>query len=473
MYLRIFLDKIPTVGSSTWLGSWWAGIKFLVNATNVIQEGYEKYKGKPFKVSTLYRWMVVVSGPQCVEEFRKSRDDELNFMEAAGDILEAMYTLGRDTHYNPYHVGILRARINRNLAAMHADIKDEIVMASDEILDLKGHEWKSVPALSTAQKIISRTSNRVFVGLPLCRDPDWVSLNVEFTMDVVKGATIISLFPKFIAPLVARFMTNIPASTRRAVRHLAPIVEVRRQQLDEYGTTKADQPNDLLQWLMEGSEDSQRHVNNMASRVLAINFAAIHSFTQVVYNLAANPQYVQDLRDEVEPIIKEEGWSKVSVAKMYKIDSFMKETQRMHGIGLVNMVRKAMKDVTFPDGTVIPKGAFVAMATHPMHFDNEVYDNADVFDPFRFANMRTEDSDDVKHQFPVTSPDYLVFGYGRHACPARFFAASMLNTILAHFVVSYDVKLEQNATQRPQNLQIGTSISANPTARIMIRRRVV
>ncbi|KAF8447294.1 cytochrome P450 [Boletus edulis BED1] len=135
---------------------------------------------------------------------------------------------------------------------------------------------------------------------------------------------------------------------------------------------------------MEGSEDSQRHVNNIiASRVLAINFAAIHtssnSFTQVLYNLAANPQYVQDLRDEVEPIIKEEGWSKVSVAKMYKIDSFMKETN-------------AMKDVTFLDGTVIPKGVFVAVAPHPMHFDNEAYDNADVFDPFRFANMRTEDS---------------------------------------------------------------------------------
>jgi len=30
--------------------------------------------------------MVVVSGRQYVEEFRKSRDDELNFLEAAGDV---------------------------------------------------------------------------------------------------------------------------------------------------------------------------------------------------------------------------------------------------------------------------------------------------------------------------------------------------------------------------------------------------
>ena len=52
-------------------------------------------------------------------------------------ILEAKHTLGHDTHYNPYHIAILRSRINRNLAAMHADIKDEIDTAFDEILGLK------------------------------------------------------------------------------------------------------------------------------------------------------------------------------------------------------------------------------------------------------------------------------------------------------------------------------------------------
>ncbi|KAG8217979.1 cytochrome P450 [Butyriboletus roseoflavus] len=190
-----------------------------------------------------------------------------------------------------------------------------------------------------------------------------------------------------------------------------------------------------------------------------------------LYNLAANPQYIQPLREEVEKIIREEGWSKDAVANMHKIDSFMKESQRMDGIGLVNMVRKAMKDVTFSDGTVIPKGTFVVMATQLMHRDDEFYDDPEVFNPFRFADMRAEDNTDMKHQFSTISPEYLVFGYGRHACPGRFLAATTLNTMLAHLVLSYDVKLEDNAT-RPRNLRIGTAISANPTARIMLRRRV-
>ena len=36
------LDAIPAVGSSNWLSSWWAGLKYLSNAQKVIQQGYEK-----------------------------------------------------------------------------------------------------------------------------------------------------------------------------------------------------------------------------------------------------------------------------------------------------------------------------------------------------------------------------------------------------------------------------------------------
>ena len=49
------------------------------------------------------------------------------------------HTLGRGVHFNPNHIAILRSRFNRNLELIHADIKDEIVTAFDEILNLEGH----------------------------------------------------------------------------------------------------------------------------------------------------------------------------------------------------------------------------------------------------------------------------------------------------------------------------------------------
>ena len=153
-------------------------------------------------------------------------------------ILEAKHTLGHDTHYNPYHIAILRSRINRNLGAIYANTKDEIVTAFDEILNLEGHgklrfivAWLNTlckPRIIRVEEC-PYTQNRPtdcqqdyqqsirwspsmyvtisiyfssFILYPLGRDPDWVNLNIEFTLDVVKAAAIISFFPKFMAPQV-------------------------------------------------------------------------------------------------------------------------------------------------------------------------------------------------------------------------------------------------------------------------------
>jgi hypothetical protein len=45
--------------------------------------------------------------------------------------------------------------------------------------------------------------------------------------------------------------------------------------------------------------------------------------------LATYPEYVQPLREEIETVIQEQGWSKASVSEMTKLDSFVKETMRL------------------------------------------------------------------------------------------------------------------------------------------------
>jgi hypothetical protein len=42
--------------------------------------------------------------------------------------------------------------------------------------------------------------------------------------------------------------------------------------------------------------------------------------------------HVPALREEVESVINEEGLSKASLGKMRKVDSFLKESQRLYGI---------------------------------------------------------------------------------------------------------------------------------------------
>ena len=52
-----------------------------------------------------------------------------------------------------------------------------------------------------------------------------------------------------------------------------------------------------------------------------------------MYRLLANPEYIEPLRREVEAAVAEEGWTKAGLDKMYKIDSFIRETQRLDGLG--------------------------------------------------------------------------------------------------------------------------------------------
>ena len=73
-----------------------------------------------------------------------------------------------------------------------------------------------------------------------------------------------------------------------------------------------------------------------------------------------------------------------------------------------------MKDVTFSNGTYIPEGTIVAAITTSTHHDEENFENADAFDPFRFFRLR-EEGEITKHHYVSTSPANIGFGHGKHA----------------------------------------------------------
>ena len=56
--------------------------------------------------------------------------------------------------------------------------------------------------------------------------------------------------------------------------------------------------------------------------------------TQVLCRLLSNPEYIEPLRREVEVVIEEEGWTKAGIDKMCKLDSFLRETQRIDTLGI-------------------------------------------------------------------------------------------------------------------------------------------
>ena len=117
--------------------------------------------------------------------------------------------------------------------------------------------------------------------------------------------------------------------------------------------------NDMLEWILEQAIPRNSNDESITSRILLVNFAAIHTSSNVslpmscvplcrphsygwatqtiahaLFDLAAAPQYLQPLREEIEPIVAAEGWTKAAMGKMWKIDSFLRESQRFNGISL-------------------------------------------------------------------------------------------------------------------------------------------
>jgi len=219
----------------------------------------------------------------------------------------------------------------------------------------------------------------------------------------------------------------------------------------------------------KGEEATDR---NLTLRILSINFAAIHAtsmtFVHALYYLATFQEYIQPLREEVEEVVKSKGWTKAGIDQMHKLDSFIKESQRLNPLMNLLITRLAVNDFTFSDGTTIPRGTLVSVPAHDAHFNDKVYEDPLKFDGFRFSKMREDSTKRVG--MVSTSQDHLPFGHGKHACPGRHFAACELKLMLAHIITTYDVKLEIEGV-RPPDVWFMTSCMPNPNANVLFRKR--
>jgi len=228
--------------------------------------------------------------------------------------------------------------------------------------------------------------------------------------------------------------------------------------------------------MLDAADERQRDQKELTQRMMSMNFTATHtsslSFTHALYWLAASPQYVPELRQEVDSAVREYGWTKDAINDMLKVDSFIKESMRITGLSASTMQRKATKDVILSNGTHLPRGASIAVNSWSIHHDPEIYPKPFDFDPFRFSR-RVEGGDSViRNAFTTAGSEFLFWGAGTHVCAGRYFASQELKAMLAHIVMHYDVKFENDGA-RPDDIWFGTTCIPNPKAMMLFRKRVL
>ncbi|KAI0284741.1 cytochrome P450 [Russula brevipes] len=380
-----------------------------------------------FKIAFFKRWAVIASGPELIEDVRKAPDDILSIDEPLRELIQSDYTLRFLDTNSIYHRGVVRSKLTRDIAATFDQVQDELPGALRDCIPDVGEEWVKVSIIPTVQRLICRLSSRVFVGAPLCRDHDYQRLASSTTMNIVYSGIIISMFPKLFKPIVARIFYKHSSQVQQTMEFIRPVVEERFAKMEEFGENWDDAPNDTLMMLMKEAKGVERSLEGLARRLVAVNFASIFTTSLTsVYRLLGHPEYIEPLREEAEAAVAEAGWTKAGMDKMHKIDSFIRETHR-----LVILASWGNSSRT--------------TSIHIFKRDEEIYPNPHEFDGFRFSKLREKEGDAAaaRYQTVAASAEYLAFGLGRHTCPGRFLAVNEIKALLAHILVTYDVKFEE------------------------------
>lgn len=227
----------------------------------------------------------------------------------------------------------------------------------------------------------------------------------------------------------------------------------------------------MITWLWRTANDAQRSLHDIAIRLVWLDIASIVTtstvsrrvkcswlrldllskvLTHILYDLATYTSYIEPLREEISMIVEAGGWTKISMEKMRKLDSFMKESHRLNGSGFGKKNCNNLGDdpdysnllfLLSHDSTIGDEWLFFLW--WPFHSERDefccrwswnqsrwgkfliqnlqnfgrysrnfqrYYDNPQEFQGFRFA-----DKDPLKWQMTSINPEFMLFGLGRSA----------------------------------------------------------
>lgn len=302
----------------------------------------------------------------------------------------------------------MRVKLTQFLGLVTEDLVDETVATVAELFG-GGLEWHTVTIRDSISTAVARISSRVFLGKDLCRNKRWLDISKTYAVDLFIVSFIMRACPPFLLP-VTYWLIPQGRSIRKAVADahsiIDPEIQRRKGAIDESLRDGRKLPNtaDSLGWMYEGSKGDPNV--NYAVGQLAMNLAAIHTTTETtctaLLDICEYPGLADRLRQEIVQVISEFGWTKTSLYKFRLLDSFLKESQRFNPFAVASMHRAVIEDTRLSDGTVLPKGSAVVVASTFMNPD--IYENPEKFDAARFLDLRQKTGQESTWQFVSPTP---------------------------------------------------------------------
>ncbi|KAK3301210.1 cytochrome P450 monooxygenase [Chaetomium fimeti] len=370
-------------------------------------------------------------------------------------------------------VDAVRINLTQSMGAVTDSLVDETRLATPELFG-QDKEWQTIPIKSRIGSFVSRLSSRVFLGPKLCRDSEWLEIAQSHTVNLFQasmamreGPSLRRLLSFWFNPLYKRLRSQAHA----ARRILKPLIETRKAEVRKAlaAGEKPEKVADLIGWMVAQAQASDI---DYAAGQLGMSVVGIHTTTEALaealVDLCQHPSLFQPLREEIVRELKDQGWTRTTLHRMRLMDSFLKESQRLHPASAASVNRYLYADVKLSDGTVLPKGSRIWIAGR---FDDpELYPEPDKLDAYRFLNLRSEAGKSNTWQHTSMTPEHLGFGYGDHGCPGRFFASNELKIALSFLLLNYDWKLP-DVPDNQTFIHFGVGNLLSPLCRLSYRRR--
>ncbi|KAG0211433.1 hypothetical protein BGX28_007925 [Mortierella sp. GBA30] len=459
--------------------------KFLINC--------EKKYGLVFSLRILNQTLVAVGGAMVRDVFM---NEDFSFLDALDEItgMRAFTTSVIKSNKEPdtrVPHEIIRDTISPSLPLFTPRIVDQLESFIESKLGKCDQKLVEDPLL-IFQDMIAGAMASVFMGPEVAKDRKVIDTFIQCTYDFAKvlGKDARKNFwHTFQNRAKYGVMNPLHKHVQVLVDAATPVVLERRRleaKAAEQGI-EYDRPLDIMQKLLDNFDKYNLvDLEDLCGHILNLVLASVHttsdSSTNLLYYLAAFPEYTQSLYDEQQEVLgqiakerEEQRQKKLQSGEVSSAAAFdgtdldPKNDQDLSAAAVKRMLKMdsylqhlARRDIVLSNGMVIHKGRSAIINVTSVHYNDELQgDNPAEFQPWRFVGKSKAAT--------KASGDFLSFGMGRHACPGRFLAIQELKTVAA-LVVSRYSKLElQDPSKKKKSLhtRIGDSV---PTGIIFTSR---
>ncbi|KAK2772265.1 ent-kaurene oxidase [Colletotrichum kahawae] len=466
---RSKLTRFPDVTVPTSIfdvGNSKARRQFLTDATRLIKDGFAKASSKrsavgnttPFRIIADVGEMVILP-PEFADAIRNDTDlDFITFVNGQFHSEIPGFEVFREGTKTTLVTDVVRVKITQSLGKVTEPLADECDQASRQVFG-DSKEWKEFVLKPTLLDLVARISAGVFLGEEGCRNPGWLKITKEYTVDAFLAGVELRKYPPGIRHVVHWFMPQCKAvrAHLRTARNIINDVLHARKVEDQQRLAQGLKPkarNDAVEWFAQMAKGRSY---DAAIVQIALAMAAVHTTTdllsQTLYDIMQHPEIIPALLEEIATVITQDGWEKTALYKLKLMDSVIKESQRIKPPNVVSMNRVAMKDI--------------GVSAHAM-WDPSVHSDSESWDGHRWLRMRQQEGQENLHQLATTTPQHIAFGHGKHSYPGRFFAANGIKVALCFLLMNYDFKLTPGV--KPKPVAAGIQLDSDPTAKVQVRR---